>query len=62
MTGCGKSSPVRNSDNGRNGQLPEPGGPGVKRARVQVLVQGEGGRVIRKENWLIGLRDGESLA
>ena len=37
-------------------------GPGVKRARVQVLVQGEGGRLIKKENWLVGLRDGEYLA
>ena len=25
-------------------------GPGVKRARVQVLVQGEGGRIIKQEN------------
>ena len=37
-------------------------GEGVKRARVQVLVQGQGGRIIRQENWLAGLRDGESLA
>ena len=37
-------------------------GPGVKRARVQVVVQGEGGRIIKKENWLVGLRDGEALA
>ena len=37
-------------------------GPGVNRARVQVLVQGEGGRIIKKENWLVGLKDGESLS
>ena len=37
-------------------------GPGVKRARVQVLVQGEGGRIVKKENWLIGVGDGEALA
>ena len=35
--------------------------PCAKRARVQVIVQGEGGRIVRKENWLVGLRDGESL-
>ena len=33
-----------------------------KRARVQIVVQGEGGRLIRQENWLFGLRDGERLA
>ena len=35
---------------------------GVKRARVQVMVQGEGGRIVKKENWLVGLKDGEYLA
>ena len=33
-----------------------------KRARVQILVQGEGGRIIRQESWLFGLREGERLA
>ena len=33
-----------------------------KRARVQVLVQGEGGRIVKRENWLFGLREGERLA
>ena len=37
-------------------------GPGVNRARVQVLAQGEGGRLIKKENWLVGLKEGEFLA
>ena len=35
---------------------------GVKRARVQVLVQGEGGRIIKRENWMFGLREGEFLS
>ena len=33
-----------------------------KRARVQVLVQGEGGRIIKRENWLFGLGQGERLS
>ena len=33
-----------------------------KRARVQIVVQGEGGRLIRQENWLFGLQEGERLA
>ena len=33
-----------------------------KRARVQVLVQGEGGRIIRRENWLFGLQEGERFS
>ena len=33
-----------------------------KRARVQVLVQGQGGRIIRRENWLVGLGQGERLS
>ena len=42
----------------RSGQVPQ----GVKRARVQVLVQGEGGRIIKRENWMFGLREGEFLS
>ena len=34
----------------------------AKRARVQVLVQGEGGRIVKKENWLVAVNDGEYLA
>ena len=34
---------------------------GVKRARVQVRVQGEDGRVVRDEHYNIALRDGEQL-
>ena len=37
------------------------GGP-VKRARVQILVQGLGGRVVRDVNWLIPLTEGEQLS
>ena len=37
------------------------GGP-VKRARVQILVQGLGGRIVRDVNWLVPLRDGEQLS
>ena len=37
------------------------GGP-VKRARVQILVQGLGGRIVRDVNWLIPIRDGEQLS
>ena len=33
----------------------------VKRARVQILVQGLGGRVVKDENWLVPLGDGEQL-
>ena len=33
-----------------------------KRARVQVLVQGQGGRIVRRENWLVGLGQGERLS
>ena len=33
-----------------------------KRARVQVLLQGQGGRIIKKENWLVGLGHGERLS
>ena len=33
-----------------------------KRARVQVLVQGQGGRIIKQENWLVGLGPGERLS
>ena len=33
-----------------------------KRARVQILVQGQGGRIIKKENWLVGLGSGERLS
>ena len=32
------------------------------RARIRVLVQGEGGRIIKKENWLFGLKPGERLS
>ena len=39
-----------------------PAEPGVKRARVQVRIQGEGGRVVRDEHYLVALRDGEQLA
>ena len=35
--------------------------PSVKRARVQVRIQGEGGRVVRDEQYLVALRDGEQL-
>ena len=37
-------------------------GGSVKRARVQILVQGLGGRIVRDINWLIPLRDGEQLS
>ena len=37
------------------------GGP-VKRARVQILVQGLGGRIVRDVNWLVPLREGEQLS
>ena len=37
-------------------------GPPAKRARVQVLVQGLGGRVIRDVNWLVQLREGKQLS
>ena len=33
-----------------------------KRARVQVVVQGQGGRIIKNENWLLGLGPGERLS
>ena len=38
------------------------GGPHAKRARVQILVQGLGGRIVRDKNWLVPLRDGEQLS
>ena len=37
-------------------------GPGAKRARVQVTVQGEGGRIVKQEDWLVGVNEGEYLA
>ena len=37
-------------------------GPGAKRARVQVTVQGEGGRIVKQEDWLLGVKEGEYLA
>ena len=37
-------------------------GPDVKRARVQIRIQGEGGRVVRDEHYMVALRDGEQLA
>ena len=37
-------------------------GPEVKRARVQIRIQGEGGRVVRDEHYMVALRDGEQLA
>ena len=36
--------------------------PGVKRARVQIRTQGEGGRIVRDEQYMVALRDGEQLA
>ena len=39
----------------------QPVEPSVKRARVQVRIQGEGGRVVRDEQYLVALRDGEQL-
>ena len=36
--------------------------PGAKRARVQVTVQGEGGRIVKQEDWLVGVKEGEYLA
>ena len=33
-----------------------------KRARVQVVVQGQGGRIIKNENWLLSLGPGERLS
>ena len=37
-------------------------GPAVKRARVHVQIQGEEGRVVRNESFMVALRDGEKLA
>ena len=36
-------------------------GPAVKRARVHVQIQGEEGRVVRNESYMVALRDGEQL-
>ena len=35
---------------------------GVKRARVQVRIQGEYGRIVRDEQYMVALRDGAQLA
>ena len=32
-----------------------------RRARVQIMVQGEGGSIIKKGNWLFGLQEGQRL-
>ena len=37
-------------------------GQGVKRARVQIRIQGEDGRIVRDEHYMVALRDGEQLA
>ena len=36
-------------------------GSPAKRARIQILVQGLGGRVVRDENWVVPLTEGEQL-
>ena len=40
----------------------EEDGQPSKKARVQVLVQGLGGRIVRDVNWLVPLREGEQLS
>ena len=37
-------------------------GQPAKRARIQVMVQGLGGRIVRDVNWLVPLREGEQLS
>ena len=47
---------------GSMGEICRSEGQAVKRARVHIRIQGEHGRVVREENYLVPVRDGEQLA